>query len=108
MNADRSPALPFDDRADVNGADDDRQWQAFRYVLGEMSPDESQAYEQLLADDQEARELVAASVGLVADLYRAEPIAIAHVPRRNSNLQRLIIRGSETGRGSLWFVRSPA
>lgn len=47
---------------------DDREWRAFRYILGEMSLAESEAFEQVLATDQTTRELVAKSTGLVTNL----------------------------------------
>ncbi len=38
---------------------EERTWQAFQYVSGELTPDEEQAFEAELADDQSLRELVA-------------------------------------------------
>jgi anti-sigma factor RsiW len=52
-------------------AETDREWLAQRYVLGEMSPDEIEAFEAILATDQAARELVARSVRLLTDLVTA-------------------------------------
>src|SRR5579862_7937213 len=70
MNTDNFSPLPSDDSLRASGD----EWQAFRYVLGEMSADEAQAYEQLLDVDQDARELVARATGTVTGLYRAAVI----------------------------------
>lgn len=59
------------DRTNGFSAKDDADWSALRYVLGEMSADEADAYEQLLATDPQACEQVAASARLTADLYAA-------------------------------------
>jgi anti-sigma-K factor RskA len=59
------------DRTNGFSAKDDADWSALRYVLGEMSVDEADAYEELLATDSQACERVAASAGLTADLYTA-------------------------------------
>ncbi len=53
----------------------DQQWQAVRYVLGEMPAAEAEAFEQQLASDQATRERVAWAAALVTDVYRAEEIA---------------------------------
>jgi hypothetical protein len=63
MNADDF-AHPMEDEL----REDDREWRALRYVLGEMSPVESEDFEHVLATDQETRELVARSTGLVTSL----------------------------------------
>ena len=55
---------------------DDADFQSLRYVLGEMPVEEAHAFEENLANDQEARELVAQSTGLVIDLL-AHPSARA-------------------------------
>lgn len=44
--------------------DNDRPWTAFRYVAGELTPDEAAAFEALLDHDQNAREAVADAVEL--------------------------------------------
>jgi hypothetical protein len=64
-------------------AENDREWNALRYVLGEMSPDEIEAFEEILATDQEARELVARSTGLVMNLVEAapEPVGAGKIER---------------------------
>jgi hypothetical protein len=51
----------------------DLHWLAFRYAAGELSPDESSAFEARLAEDQEAREAVAAAVELAAAVIAARP-----------------------------------
>ena len=46
----------------MNEHENDLGWTAFRYIAGELSSDEAEAFEVRLADDQAAREAVAASV----------------------------------------------
>ena len=51
-------------------------WEAFRYAAGEMNAAEGEAFEQLLADDQAAREALAEAVELTQAVhvsYEAEP-----------------------------------
>ena len=48
--------------------DQDLDWQAFRYISGEMSADELAAFERLLGVDQSAREAVARSVELLGQM----------------------------------------
>src|SRR5262245_2597330 len=60
--------------------DHDRDWQAFLYVSGEMSPAETIDFEAQLAGDQSAREAVAEAVQLLATMAAgvkpaADPIA---------------------------------
>jgi hypothetical protein len=43
---------------------DELNWQAFRYIAGEMNATEQERFEQLLAEDQPARQAVAAAVEL--------------------------------------------
>jgi anti-sigma factor RsiW len=71
-------AMNTDDlkRDPSESAEADREWNALRYVLGEMSPDEAEAFEAILAADQDARELVARSTSLVTNLLETatEPV----------------------------------
>jgi len=53
----------------------DLDWQAFRYVAGEMSSDEAAVFERRLADDQSAREAVADAVELAQALATLGPEA---------------------------------
>ena len=56
-----------------NGHDDSELfWLAFRYCMGEMSPDEALDFEERLDFDQEAREAVAEAVELGAATELAE------------------------------------
>ena len=48
--------------------DDDLAWLAFRYVAGELDPEESAAFEHRLDREQPAREAVAEAVALVAGI----------------------------------------
>ncbi|MCA9270920.1 MAG: hypothetical protein KDA41_20710, partial [Planctomycetales bacterium] len=57
--------------------DDDREqlaWDAFRYVDGQMTPDELQAFESTLESHQDAREAVARAV----ELTQAAAAALSH------------------------------
>jgi hypothetical protein len=61
-------------------AGDELAWLAFRFIAGEMTADESRAFEARLADDQAAREAVAEAVELfhaVCAAEAAEPICVA-------------------------------
>lgn len=53
--------------------DDDLAWLAFRYVAGELDPDELADFEDRLDRDQPAREAVAEAVALAAGVVRAAP-----------------------------------
>ncbi len=66
-------------------SENESEWRAFRYVLGEMSPAETDAFEEVLAIDQEMRELVARSTGLVANLLQAGPLSDAVIAGRNGS-----------------------
>ncbi len=66
-------------------SENDSEWRAFRYVMGEMSPAEVDAFEEILATDQEMRELVARSTGLVANLLQAGPLSDAVIAGRNES-----------------------
>jgi anti-sigma factor RsiW len=63
----------------------DREWNAQRYVLGEMSPEEMEAFEEILATDQAARELVAQSTRLVTNLVAAATDAADAAGSRNGS-----------------------
>ena len=53
-------------------------WLAFRYIAGELSPPECDAFERRLAEDQTAREAVASAVD-VAQCTVAAEVEMAHV-----------------------------
>lgn len=58
----------------------DIHWESFRYIAGEMSPSEVEAFELLLAEDQLAREAVAAAVEMtqaVSASYESQPVTPA-------------------------------
>jgi hypothetical protein len=66
--------------------DFDLHWRAFRYVAGEIEPEEAEAFERVLDEDQEAREAVAWAVelaGAIASL-RPEATLVLTRPRRRS------------------------
>jgi hypothetical protein len=69
--------------------DDDLAWLAFRYVAGDLNPDESAAFEHRLDRDQPAREAVAEAVALMAGVVRAVP-ASRSTPRLRSRVRRAV------------------
>ncbi len=68
MNTDDFTRRAMIDSPGNDSPENNLEWRAFRYVLGEMSPAEADAFEEVLATDQETRELVARSTGLVTNL----------------------------------------
>jgi hypothetical protein len=54
---------------------DQQKLLAFRYVAGEMTPEEARAFEARMADDQEAREALTQAVALAQRLVEASPAA---------------------------------
>jgi hypothetical protein len=86
----------------MNGEDsslirqDDAEWRAMRYALGEMSSEEAASFEGLLAREQSARESVARSAGLIEQLKSANeirPVAIAakSLPARFNRRRRTLM-----------------
>ena len=73
---------PFDDTP----ADDETDWFALRYLLGELSMSDSAAFEDRLGEEQAAREAVARAsrlVTVISDAPRSvEPLAPARGTRR--------------------------
>jgi anti-sigma factor RsiW len=69
--------------------DDDLTWLAFRYVAGELDPDESTAFEHRLDSDQPAREAVAEAVALMAGVVRAAP-ALRSTPVMRSRVRKAV------------------
>ncbi len=71
----------------ISGRDnhDELDWLAFRYIAGELTRAESEAFEQRLADDQTAREAVARAVMLTSAIVagRGEsPASVVRYPSR--------------------------
>jgi hypothetical protein len=62
------PGSPVQHRS---SAQDEAEWTAQRYVLGEMNADEAEGFERTLSTDLQACEQVAAAASLTADLYSA-------------------------------------
>ena len=60
---------PTDDRLDEA---DDRMWQAYQYIEGELPEADEAAFEQRLADDQSLRELVARVVATCSAVHAVE------------------------------------
>lgn len=77
MNADNIPRRVANDSLGADCPEDDApkkndaEWRAFRYVLGEMTPPEADAFEEVLATDQAMCERVATCTGLVANLLES-------------------------------------
>ena len=70
--------------------DDDLTWLAFRYVAGELDPDELAAFEDRLDRDQPAREAVAEAVALMAGVVHAAP-AFRSTPGSRSRVRRAAV-----------------
>jgi anti-sigma-K factor RskA len=68
-------------------ATNDLEWQSFRYVLGEMSPAEADAFEESLATDQATRELVARSTGLVTNLLAVNSVEATQTDYRSGSVR---------------------
>jgi len=68
----------------TSNRDQDLHWDAFRYVSGDMQQDERQAFEDMLENDQSAREAVAAAVelGSVLSVQEALPAVKSRVHLR--------------------------
>jgi hypothetical protein len=83
-------------------AKDDAEWSALRYVLGEMSADEVEAYERMLLSDPQACERVASATRLATDLYSV----LAHEIESASVTRAASIRPTPARpvRGGLWAV----
>lgn len=64
----------------------DLDWLAFRYISGEMTAEEADAFECRLADDQGAREAVAQAVALTAAVSLAAPSTREVLPLRRRRL----------------------
>lgn len=60
----------------MNNQEHELDWQAFRYISGEMTPDEAAAFEDRLSEDQPARDAVCAAVGLSQTILAAETLAV--------------------------------
>jgi ferric-dicitrate binding protein FerR (iron transport regulator) len=70
--------------------DDDLAWLAFRYVAGDLDPDDSAAFELRLDRDQPAREAVAGAVALRAGVVRAAP-TFRSTPGSRSRVRRAAV-----------------
>lgn len=95
--------------SDQNSFDTDLDWQAFLYVSGEMSADESQAFEMRLADDQAAREAVAAAVEIATAVSNASAVCVAAAPvpdRRRRNLAAVAAALAVCASCAFWLARS--
>jgi anti-sigma-K factor RskA len=60
----------------------DLHWTAFLYVSGELTPEESSAFERRLDEDQDAREAVASAVELSGALALLGPDRSLKIPAR--------------------------
>lgn len=78
-----------------------RDWQALRYVLGELPDADARCWEKRLADDQPAREAVADAVELVqcVNLVETERGERANVPVTPIGRQ---VRAASYGVGPAW------
>jgi anti-sigma factor RsiW len=96
----------------LNGSSlkDDAQWSALRYVLGEMSADEAEAYERILPTDSQACERVASATLLATNLYSvlAQEIESESATRAAASLPAKLGSAIPTpvrpARGGLWAI----
>ncbi len=77
---------------------DDLDWLAFCYIAGELPPNDAEAFETRLADDQAAREAVARAVELTFTLA-----AGAEVPQQAKAVAMPAQMQRQTGRGRRWL-----
>jgi anti-sigma factor RsiW len=82
---------------------------AFRYVAGEMAPDEAESFEQCLDQDQEAREAVARAVELTGAIaaLRPESIPTLILPRRRPIGATLAIAALAAAACLSWLIFNP-
>lgn len=64
-------------------AQNDLDWLAFQYLSNELSDQESEAFEKLLADQQAARQALATATQLVAGLKSMEPLSVESLATDN-------------------------
>lgn len=75
-----------------DSTESDLEWLAFRYVSGEMPADEAATFEELLAENQAAREAVAAAVQVAQAVLASTPAQVATPvvsPRQNTWRERI-------------------
>lgn len=94
MTTPRSGPLESHPRAEVD-------WHAFRYVSGEMTVAEAESFETLLAEDQAAREAVAAAVEWMTLTFEAQPAAVSVAP---SAVERRASAAPQTWKSALNVV----
>ncbi len=109
----KTNGIPLDGNGStgLNGSGkDDAQWAALRYVLGEMTAEEAEAYEQTLSTDLQACEQVAAAARLTADIFDsldAESASEAASQTDQTKLSRSakpVPSADRAQRGGLWAV----
>lgn len=87
--------------------DRDLDWDAFRYVAGEMTPAEVQTFESRLEDDQRAREAVSAAVELGSVLSVQDDIPVTTRRRSPQSLGWIGI-GVSACLAIAWLAYPPA
>lgn len=60
----------------MSSLDDQLDWTAAQYVMGELGPEEAAQFESLLAEDQKARDAVANAVFLLQASAVGRPVAL--------------------------------
>lgn len=90
------PSMSLDGEA-IDGPD--RSWQAIRYLLGEVSAEETTELEAAMVDDQELRDLLADSVEFLGAvrIVAADAMSRPVVPRRSTSARPLIGRKAFLG-----------
>ena len=75
-----------------NPVDRDLNWIAFQYVTNELSADDSQKFESLLAENQSAREALAQATRLMEGLHAIESMPVTVTPRIQPVAHRRVLK----------------
>ena len=70
-----------------NSFRDELEWSAFRYATNEMSRDESDAFEQRLAEDQQAREALTRTVH-ITNAVVSQPVSVSADTTKSATTSR--------------------
>lgn len=86
----------------------DLDWVAFQYLSNELSEQESEAFELLLSERQEAREALATATQLLAGLKTLEPVPVVNSSAARTTQATLNTRSTLVSRPQQWALISCA
>lgn len=86
----------------------DLDWVAFQYLSNELSEQESEAFELLLSERQEAREALATATQLLAGLKTLEPVPAVNSSATRTTQATLNARSTLVSRPQQWALISCA